>query len=210
VALGRITGAPDRPRYPGALAKRLKRTLKVLHEVGSAGLTGAAVTQLVLSHRAEGLAPTDYATMRAAILAVSEWLLMPSLVIVLMSGLAAMAVHHPFQRAGWALTKLATTVLVFEGTLFAVQGPTQVAARLAREIAAGDPSKADVLAETLRHERGGLWVILVLCLVNIALAVYRPRFRKARTPPASPDETTESDEGEQEEEEDAEPVASPG
>lgn len=70
---GRIAGFAT-GRYADALAKRLKRTLKLLHEVGSAGMIGAAATQLILSHRAEGLAPAEYALMREAILAISEWL----------------------------------------------------------------------------------------------------------------------------------------
>ncbi|MFO0635353.1 MAG: hypothetical protein U0168_21100 [Nannocystaceae bacterium] len=50
---------------------------------------------------------------------------MPSLLVVLVSGLCAIAVHHPFHNAGWAWLKAATTLLVLEGTLVAVQGPAQ-------------------------------------------------------------------------------------
>jgi len=157
---------------------------------------GAAATQLILSHRAEGLPPAEYAVMRDGVLAVSEWLLMPSLVICLMSGLGAMAAHSPFTRAGWALSKLATTVLMLEGTLVAVQGPAQHAAKLAHEIAAGDSSKAAALADTLRHERGGLWVILILCAANIALAVWRPRFRKKARASSEPARTSDAPESE--------------
>lgn len=164
----------------------MKRFLKLAHEVGGVGLMGAVLTQMILSYGAEGLPPVEYATMRYAIVLVSEWLLLPSLLVVLMSGLFAMAIHHPFHNAGWVWAKAATTVLVFEGTLVAVQGPARTAAEVAAEIAAGDPSSAALMDDILRHERGGLWVVLVLSLFNIALAVWRPRFKRPRAAPAKP------------------------
>lgn len=164
----------------------MKRLLKFTHEVGGVGLMGAVLTQLILSYRAEGLSAAEYATMRQAILYVSEWLLLPSLLVVLMSGLFAMAIHSPFHDAGWVWAKAATTVLVFEGTLVAVQGPARTAAEVAAELAAGDLTNAALMDDILRHERGGLWVVLVLSLVNIGLAVWRPRFRRRRRVQAQP------------------------
>jgi len=158
----------------------MKRFLKFAHEVGGVGLMGAILAQMILSYRAEGLPPVEYATMRQAILFVSEWLLVPSLAVVLMSGLFAMAIHSPFHNAGWVWMKAVTTVLVFEGTLVAVQGPARTAAEVTAEIAAGDATNAGLLENIVRHERGGLWVILVLSLANIALAVWRPRFKRRR------------------------------
>ncbi|MBK6922518.1 MAG: DUF2269 family protein [Deltaproteobacteria bacterium] len=83
----------------------MRRTLKFLHEVGSAGLMGAVAAQAILSFAADGRGPLEYAAMRHAILLVSQWLLVPSLLVVLVSGLAAIAAHHPFQNAGWAWMK---------------------------------------------------------------------------------------------------------
>lgn len=154
--------------------------MKFLHEVGTAGFAGAACAQLVLSLEAEGLPPIEHATMRHAILLVSEWMLLPSLLIVLVSGLFAMAAHTAYLGAGWAWIKAALTVLVLEGTLFSVQGPAQTAAEVSAEIAAGDVSSAEILPRVVRHERGGLGVILLLSVVNIALAVWRPRLRRRR------------------------------
>lgn len=148
---------------------------------------GAAAAQLVLSLHAEGLPPARYAEMRHGILLLSEWVLIPSLLVVLVSGLLAMAAHPPYTRAGWVLVKAATTILVLEGTLVAVQGPAQTAAALAAEIAAGDTSRAGALPRVLRHERGGLAVILFLSVVNIALAVWRPKRLLQRRREATPE-----------------------
>ncbi|MEM9457768.1 MAG: hypothetical protein AAGF11_26555 [Myxococcota bacterium] len=163
----------------------MKRALKILHEIGTVGFMGAVGAQMILSYTADGMPPAEYATMRYAILVVSKWMLLPSLVVVLVSGLLAMAVHRPYMNAGWAWIKLALTVLVFEGTLVSVQGPAQTAAAVANKIAAGDPSKLEVLGRVIRHERGGLWVLMVLSLVNIVLAVWRPRSRRRRSSASS-------------------------
>jgi hypothetical protein len=156
----------------------MKRLIKFLHEVGTVGLMGAVLAQMIMSYGAEGLDPVQFATMRHAILLVSEWLLLPSLLVVLVSGLLAMVARPTYSSQGWALLKLAMTVLVMEGTLFAVQGPAQTAATISQEIAAGNLANADSLPHIVRHERGGLLVILVLSLANIALAVWRPRFAR--------------------------------
>jgi uncharacterized membrane protein len=158
----------------------MKRLLKFLHEIGSVGLMGAAAAQLVLSIAAEGTPPTELATMRNAILLISEWLLVPSLLVVLLSGLFAMAAHPPYHNAGWALIKAVLTILVLEATLFSVQGPAQTAAEVASELARGDTTHASVLPEVVRHERGGLGVVLFLSVVNIVLAVWRPKLRRRK------------------------------
>ncbi|MGF1466359.1 MAG: hypothetical protein ACFCGT_09505 [Sandaracinaceae bacterium] len=158
----------------------MKRTLKFLHEVGSVGLMGAAAAQLILSFRAEGLPPEEVATLRLAILVISEWLLLPSFLLVILSGLLALAAHRGYQSSAWAWMKAATTVLLLECTLVSVQGPAQTAARVARQIAEGHVEHAHVLGNVLRHERGGLTVLLLLSVANIALAVWRPTLRRRR------------------------------
>ncbi len=80
------------------------------------------------------------------------------------------------------MDEAATTLLVLEGTLVALSGPAQGAAVVSARIAAGEPADAEELADFVRHERGGLAMIALLSIVNIALAVWRPRFKR-RTPP---------------------------
>lgn len=164
----------------------MRRILKLLHEVGSAGLIGALVAQAMLSFYAESLDVTGYATVRQAMLIISGWLLMPSLLLVVLSGLIAIAAHDPFHNAGWAWLKALSTVLMLEGTLLAVHGPAQAAAEVADAMARGDASDAALLGPILTHERGGIATIMVVSLANIVLAIWRPRFRRrgAATQPA--------------------------
>lgn len=158
----------------------MRRFLKFAHEVGSVGLMGAVLAHMVLSYRAEGLPPVEYSAMRQAILAIADYLLVPSLLLVLFSGLVAMALHRGFHNAGWAWVKLATTAVILEGTLLGVTAPATTGAEVAAELAAGDLTSAHMLEDIVRHERGGLWVILFLSLVNIAFAVWRPKLRRRK------------------------------
>lgn len=160
----------------------VRRALKFLHEIATVGLMGALVAQLILAGSGAALSDSDHAVLRAAILLLSKWLLLPSLGLVLATGLFALAVHPPYHNARWAWLKAATTLLILEGTLGGVQGTARDAAELARRVAAGDGGAAAALQQVLTHERGATWVILLLALLNVALGVWRPRLRRRPRP----------------------------
>ena len=99
----------------------MRKTLKFLHTVGAIGYAGAAAALLVL--HAQLPDPEDlerFATLRMAMGAVAERILLPSIALVLVSGLLAMAFNRAFHNAGWVWLKLIFGVLVFEGTLVSV------------------------------------------------------------------------------------------
>jgi len=165
----------------------MRRLFKFLHEVGAFGVMGALAAHIVLIVSAKDMSPLEYAAVRHAIEATSKYLLLPSLTLVLISGLLAMAIHSPFHNTGWVWIKALTGVMMLEGTLGAVQGTARDAAALSARIASGDLAAEPGMKEVLRHEWGGLWFILLLSAINIALAIWRPRFKKKReTAPASP------------------------
>ncbi|MBN4098025.1 MULTISPECIES: hypothetical protein [Methylobacterium] len=153
----------------------MRRLLKFLHTMGSAGLLGAMaslVVMLSLSPAPSALA--GYAATRGAMGAVATWIFLPALAVTLMSGLLAMALNRAFLNAGWAWVKLATGVLMFEGGLVYVQGPMKQEAEQSARALAGlvDPA---VLAVSLTGERGTLWVLLAVATANVALGIWRPR-----------------------------------
>jgi hypothetical protein len=152
----------------------MRKLLKFVHEVGSAGMIGAVVANLVLIAHSRGAPPREYAEARQAIDLVARWLLLPSLAAVLLSGVLAIAVTRAFHNAGWAWVKALLGVSMLEGTLGGIIGPAHDAAALAEKAARGE-GDSSALADVLRHERGVLWLILFLSLVNIVLAVWRPK-----------------------------------
>jgi uncharacterized membrane protein YgdD (TMEM256/DUF423 family) len=166
----------------------VKRLIKLLHEVGGIGMTGALAVQLVLLARAvHDPAEPAYATLRSLISDVHDWLLFPSLTLVLVSGLAAMAAHYPFAQARWVWLKAITGIALFEGTLVTVIGTGRRLAEAATIVSAGGTLNEPVFAALLRTERLALWVIFALAVLNVVLGVMRPRLqRRSETMGAPP------------------------
>ena len=160
----------------------LQKSLKLLHELGAIGVMGAFASCLVLVATAPpSRSLIAYAAARQNIAAISHWLLVPSLALVVVSGLLAIAANQAYKDAGWAWFKAALGLGMFEGTLLTVAGSARRAAELSAMAAAGNADPAE-LARVLHAEWGGLWVLLSLSLANIVLAVWRPRFKLGKSP----------------------------
>ena len=152
-----------------------RRLMKFLHTMGAAGLMGAMAALLVmLSVAPPPSALASYAAVRGAMGAIATWIVLPSLALMLVSGLLAMTLNRAFLNAGWAWLKLATGVLMFEGVLVYVQGPMQQEAEQSAGALAGRVDPA-TLAATLGPERNTLWVLLVVATANVVLGIWRPR-----------------------------------
>ena len=161
------------------MRRMTRKSIKFLHTMGSIGYLGAILALAVL----HGLLPApselqEFATLRIAMGAIAEWILLPSIGIVLVSGLFAIAATPAYQSAGWVGVKLATGILVFEGTLVYVQAPMERAALQARAALEGEVSVAE-LAAPLPAEWGSFWVLGAVAVLNVVLGVWRPRFRKS-------------------------------
>jgi hypothetical protein len=152
----------------------LGKSLKSLHEIGAIGTLGSLAACIVLLATAPATSAVAFAAVLQGIAAISKWLLIPSLVMVLISGLLAIAANEAYKSAAWAWVKALLGLGAFEGTLLTVGSSARHAAELSALAASGrgDPAQ---LAQVLRTEWGGLWILAALALVNIALAVWRPR-----------------------------------
>ncbi|MEM8769910.1 MAG: hypothetical protein AAGE43_20935, partial [Pseudomonadota bacterium] len=152
----------------------MKKLLKVLHLLSSIGYIGALVAHLFLLGQLPEPAPDAvYVDTRQQIAQIADWVLLPSLALVLIGGLLSIAVHQPYIFMGWPWVKAVSGLVLFEGTLVGVVGPAGRLAELAREIT--DPEL--LLAASLphmRHEWGAIWVMLAIAFFNIVLGVWRP------------------------------------
>ena len=156
-----------------------KRILKILHELAAMGLTGALAAHMILLSSAPQDSLEAYAVVRQGIQAISGWILVPSLMLALVSGLLAMAIHHPFQNAGWAWFKALLGLPMFEGTLLTIDATAQEAAALSARAAAGEVDPA-LVAQAVAREWNALWLILALALAQTILGVWRPRAWRRR------------------------------
>jgi len=160
-------------------APLLRRSLKILHEIGAIGVTGSFAACIVLIAKAPR-SPVAYAAVRQGVANIAQLLLLPSLGIVLISGLLAIAADNLYKNAAWAWIKALLGISVFEGTLITINAGAKRAAELSALAAAGQGDPAQ-LAEVLHSEWGGLWLLMVLSIVNIVLAVWRPRIYRRQT-----------------------------
>lgn len=154
----------------------MRKTMKFLHTMAAIGFTGAIAALLVLHASLPDPSELErFATLRVAMGAVAEWMLLPSMGLVLVSGLLSFAVTPAFQNAGWVWAKLASGVIVFESTLVYVQAPMQRAAERAVAALNGETPAAE-LGATLQPEWFSFWIIGAVAVANVVLGVWRPRF----------------------------------
>ena len=157
----------------------MRKTMKILHTVGSCGMLGAVVAAMILLALPMGQGIDSYVQTRVAVAALSDYILLPSLGAVIFSGLIAMAVHMPYLQKGWVLVKAAFGIIVFKGTLHLVGAHGAYADVLTAEQAAGRLGWEDATG-ALPHEWALLWTMLALGVANIVLGVWRPNFERAK------------------------------
>jgi hypothetical protein len=155
----------------------MQRALKALHELAAIGVLGSLGCCIVLTATAPTQSPVGFAAVRLGVAAITRWILVPSLALVLVSGLLAIAINRAYHDATWAWVKALLGIGMFEGSLLTVGAGARRAADLSVLAASGQGDAAQ-LAQVLRTEWGGLWVLVALSTANILLAVWRPRLRR--------------------------------
>lgn len=156
------------------MAQAARKLVKIGHTVSAAGLIGGLAAYMVLLSVSAPTEPEAYAGLRQSIAVISNWVLLPSLAVALVSGLLSMVVHPPFLDRGWVWIKAAMGILMFKGVLTIVSAKSAYAARVAAEIAAGEAAP-DALDALLRLEWGTLWAVMALSVANVVIGIWRPR-----------------------------------
>lgn len=157
-----------------------RRVFRGGHHLGSAGVIGAfaACLVMVLFAPEPSISLEAYAASRASIAIVCKWVLVPALLLVLVSGLAALGANPAYHDAGWAWLKALTGLAMFEGTLLTVDSTARQVAELTAAAAASGLLDPAALESLIGRERGGLWGLLAVAIANVILGVWRPRFSR--------------------------------
>lgn len=152
----------------------MRKVSKALHTLAACGLIGGLGCYMILLLMAPQQTPEAYADLRQAIAAISNYLLLPSLAIALISGLFSMAVHTPFLNMGWVWFKAVMGILMFKGVLTIIGAKANYAAAMSRRLADGEPT-AEVLETALAYEWYALAAVMALSVANVVLGIWRPR-----------------------------------
>ncbi len=147
----------------------LRLCAKAAHEIASIGFGGGLVACLVINRMANRASSAEFAAARQTFAAIAQYLLLPSMTIVVMSGLIALAATQAYPDSTWAWLKALLGLSVFEATLMIV-GSSRRQGELV--VSAADPALLDAL---LRSERNTILLLIVLSAANVVLAVWRPR-----------------------------------
>jgi len=163
----------------------MRKVVKILHSLAACGLIGGLGCYMILLVAAPQEAPGAYADLRQSIAAISNYVLLPSLAVALLTGLLAMIVHQPFLDRGWAWIKALMGILMFKGVLTIVNAKADYAAAVSREVANGE-APADALQSLYALEWGTLAVVMAISVANVVLGIWRPRLMRASRPKAVP------------------------
>lgn len=154
----------------------LRLGAKTVHDLASIAFGGALAACLVINGMADPAVTGDFLAARQLQAAIAKSILVPSMGVVVVSGLVALAGTWAYMEAGWAWLKALLGIGVFEATLMVV-GSASRQAEMAQAVAAADAATVQAL---LRSERFTLWLLLALSAVNVVLAVWRPKFGAQR------------------------------
>ena len=152
----------------------MRKFSKIVHSIASAGLIGGIGCYLVLIAVAVPESADGYLQMQNSILLVTNWVIVPSLIIALFTGLVSMVVHDPFQDKGWVWLKAGLGVIMFQSLMVSITGRAKEGASIARDVAAGEVSPS-VIEAAYSGEWYTLWFIMAVSIANVVLGVWRPR-----------------------------------
>ena len=158
----------------------MRKVFKLLHTLAACGMVGALLGHAVVLTTAPQDTAAAYAGMRATISALSNYILLPSLGVALVTGLLSMA-SHPFHEMRWVWIKALLGFSMFESTLAVVVAKANNAASVSRQFARGEVD-AGALDAALVYEWHGLIAVMTLTLANVVLGVWRPRLKRRTQP----------------------------
>ncbi|MFN3891784.1 MAG: DUF2269 family protein [Beijerinckiaceae bacterium] len=159
----------------------MRKTIKIFHSLASCGLVGGLAAYMIVLLWAPQATAAQVADMRATIAALSNYILVPSLGVALVTGLVAMMVQRAFQGMRWVWVKAVLGLAMFEATLAVIQGKANFGLETARKVAEGTET-VEALEAALSSEWTALSAIMALSLAQVILGVWRPALKKRPGP----------------------------
>jgi hypothetical protein len=151
----------------------LKNLLKLLHYASLAGLGGGIVVILVLLDTIDATSPPAVASMHAAIALVCSGLVVPSLVVLLLTGMLLVVARPQLISARWVWAKAFVGLIVAATLLAGFQPLVTALASMSSTGALGTPPGP--LASTVEIERWAAYLTLANIFVAMVIAIWRPR-----------------------------------
>jgi hypothetical protein len=158
-----------------------KNVIKLLHYASLVGLAGGILVSLVLADTIDATSPSATASMHAAIALICGALIVPSMVVMLLTGMLLVVARPHLIGARWVWAKAALGVVTGAVILLALQPAVKAAASMAATGARGD-APLGPLAAVVASEHAAAWWILGLVLVAMVVAVWRPQFGRPARP----------------------------
>ena len=115
----------------------LRLGAKAVHDVASIGFGGALAACLVINITANPSSTVDFQAGRLVFSSIAQYILVPAMAVVVISGLIALAATRAYREAGWAWLKALLGMSVFVSTLM-VAGSAGAGGELAAAAAAAD------------------------------------------------------------------------
>ena len=168
--------SPNAGTLAAAIAEHpvFRHLLKIIHLLALAGFAGGLASTLLLSDFTDTAPPSVLAALLMLIASLGETLVVPSLVLMALSGMLLVITRPQLVRARWVWAKAVLTVVIAIVALGVVQPAITRAALLAAEGALGTPALNEMSA-AFGAERAGSLIVLALSVVAVVLAVWRPR-----------------------------------
>ena len=157
-----------------------KNLLKLLHFASLAGLGGGIVVILVLLDTIDATSPSAVASMHAAIALVCGGLVVPSLVVLLLTGMLLVVARPQLINARWVWAKAFVGLIVAATILAGFQPLVNALASMSSTGALGTPPGP--LADTVETERWAAYLTLANVVAAMAIAVWRPRLGRQALP----------------------------
>ena len=163
-----------------------KNVIKLLHYASLVGLAGGIVISLVLADTVDATSPSAAAGMHAAIALVCGAVVVPSMIVMLLTGMLLVVARPHLIGARWVWAKAVLGVVTGGVILLALQPAVNAVASMAATGALGDAPPGP-LASVVASEHAAAWWTLGLVLVAMVIAVWRPRFGRSVTRAGDPE-----------------------